>query len=260
MKSSKKGLFLLALTLLAAELFAQEISISPNDKSVTISKDKIIFSPKKEGCEYIISGNFTGQLINKTKNTVLKLNNARIENRQGEAAIYGEAKTEISTVAGSTNHVISSGKSGEKSAAIFCRKNLELGGSGSLYVTGNVYHAVKADDVKLKGSGKFYLQGTKEGSAINCKNCISEKGKTFTAFLMNSKNGIKADQTIVLESGTFCFKDNKTALKTDTKKDDPKNPHSITLSGGTIQLNGNENFYKTEEKSFSVKGAKITEN
>ena len=155
MKSSKKGLFLLALTLLAAELFAQEISISPNDKSVTISKDKIIFSPQKEGCEYIISGNFTGQLINKTKNTVLKLNNARIENRQGEAAIYGEAKTEISTVEGSTNHVISSGKSGEKSAAILCRKNLELGGSGSLYVTGNVYHAVKADDVKLKGSGKF---------------------------------------------------------------------------------------------------------
>lgn len=235
------------------------LSVSPMNEGVSVSEKLIVFQPKKEGVEYTISGYFEGQIINKTKNTCIKLNKAYIENTKGEAAILGEAKTEISSFAGSENYLVSSGKSEKKPAAIQCRKNLELGGSGTIYVLGNVYHAVKADDVKLKGSGTYYLQGTKEGSAINCENLIVEKDKTFKVYLLNSKNGIKADFKISIASGNFYFYDNKTALKTDTKKEDPKNPHGITLSGGTIWLLGNENFYKTDENAYKAKGTKISE-
>ncbi|MCR4823328.1 MAG: carbohydrate-binding domain-containing protein [Treponema sp.] len=243
----------------AKKSFSQEFSISPKDSTVSISKDKIILAPKKEGTEYKISGYFNGQIINKTKNTVLKLKDAYLENTSGQAAVYGEAKTEISTSEGSKNYIVSSGASQDKTAAIQCKKNLELGGSGNLYVLGNVYHAVKGDDVKLKGSGNFYLQGTKEGSAINCENLISERGKTFHAYLLNSKNGAKADFVISIASGNFHLYDNKTGLKTDTNKDDPKNPHAINLTGGTIYSKGNQLLYKTEEKSYKARGVKIVE-
>ena len=239
--------------------YKASLSVSPMNEGVTVSEKVIVFQPKKEGVEYTISGYFKGQIINKTKNTCIKLNKAYIENTKGEAAILGEAKTEISSFAGTENYVISSGKNSKKTAAIQCRKNLELGGSGTIYVLGNVYHAVKADDVKLKGSGTYYLQGTKEGSGINCENLISEKDKTFKAYLLNSKNGAKADFKISLSSGNFFFYNNKTALKTDTKKEDPKNPHGITLSDCTIRLSGNETFYKTEENAFKEKNVKIIE-
>ena len=113
--------------------------------------------------------------------------------------------------------------------------------------------------MKLKGSGTYYLQGTKEGSAINCENLIVEKDKTFKAYLLNSKNGIKADFKISIASGNFYFYDNKTALKTDTKKEDPKNPHQISLAGGTFYAKGNENLYKTDEKSYKTGKIKFIE-
>ena len=236
------------------------MTVYPNDKTVTITKDKIILAPKKEGVEYTISGYFLGQIVNKTKNTCIKFNRAFIENNSGEAAVYGEAKTEISTFANTENYVVSNGKNSAKVAAILCKKNLELGGSGTLFAIGDVYHAVKADDVKIKGSGTFYLQGTKEGSAINCENLLSEKNKTFSAYLINSKNGVKADFTIKIASGNFYLYNNKNGFKTDTRKDDPKNPHGITLSGGTITTEGNEIFYKTDEKAYKANGAKIIQN
>ena len=170
-----------------------------------------------------------------------------------------EAKTEISTFAGTENYVVSTEKNAAKTAAIQCKKNLEIGGSGTLYMVGNVYHAAKGDDVKLKSSGNLYFQGTSEDSGINCENLLVEKSKTFKAYFLNSKNGVKADFTIKIASGEFYFYDNKTALKTDTKKDDPKNPHGIDLTGGTISASGNENFYKTDEKAYKTKGAKIVE-
>ncbi len=241
----------------ARKSFSDTVTLTPKDHSVTISKGKIILAPKKEGSVYTVSGYFNGQIVNKTKNTVIKLNNAFIENSSGGTAIYGEAKTEVSSVNGTVNYVVSSGKSPDKTAALYCKKNVEIGGGGTIHFVGNVCHAVKGDDVKLKGSGVLYFQGTNEGSGINCENLIVEKEKSFKAYFLNSKNGIKADCTIDVSSGNFFFTGNKTALKTDTKKDDPKSQHSITLSGGTISLSANETFYKTEQNAYKAKGAKI---
>ena len=210
----------------AKKSFASKISVLPADSTVTVTKDKIILAPKKEGIEYKVSGYFNGQIVNKTKNTVIRLENAFIENSSGEAAILGEAKTEISSAKGSTNYLVSSGKSAQKTAALQCKKNLEIGGSGTLYAVGNVYHAVKGDDVKLKGNGTFYFQGTKEGSAVNCENLITEKGKNFKAFLLNSKNGVKADFSVSIASGNFYLQGNKTSFKVPEK--------GLKLSGAKV--------------------------
>ena len=210
--------------------------------------------PKREKTEYVISGYFNGQIVNKTKNTIIKLNNAYLEASHGEPAIFGEVKTEISSVKGSQNYIISHGTIVAKTGAIHCKKNLEVGGSGTIYIKGDVYHAIKADDVKLKGSGILYAQGTKKGSAINCHSLIVEKDKTFSAYLIN------ADNSISIDSGTLHLYDNNIALKTDTVEDTPGESHSITLSGGSIYSRGNTTLYETDRNAFSSKGAKIIEN
>ena len=270
-----KRTYLLGLALLACSLtYAQtkitvnadsaksmyiekQISVTPDDGSVTFSGGTIKIEPKAEGVEYTISGYFNGQVIISTKNTILKLANLYLENTSGQPALLCEGKAEISSKEGSTNYIVSSGTSIEKYAALHARKNLVLGGSGTLYVEGNIYHGIKGDDVKIKGSGKLYSQGSKNGSALNCRSLTVEAGKTFTAYFVNSKNGIKADNTIIINSGDFYLYDNETAFKTDLLKDSPKEKHGIILYGGTFHLSGNTNLHSTEKKAYLVRGAKI---
>lgn len=238
---------------------AQKITIEPMDKTVTVKGKTITLAPKKEGVTYTISGYFDGQIVNKTKNTVLKLKGAYLENTSDAAAVYGEAKMEISTTKDTTNYIVSLGKGADKTGAVQSKKDVVFGGSGTLYVRGDAYHGIKADDVKIKGSGTLYAQGTKKGSALNCTSLTVEKDKTFTAYLLNSKNAVKADTTIAISSGTFCLYGNETAFKTDTKKDAPKEPHGITLAGGTVHVSKGTVLQDTESGAYKVTGAKIVE-
>ena len=90
--------------------YAKKVTVSPTDKSVSIKNNVINISPKKEEVIYTISGYYNGQIINKTKNTVLKFKNAYIENNNGQPAIYSEVKLELSAAQGTENYIISSGE------------------------------------------------------------------------------------------------------------------------------------------------------
>ncbi len=243
----------------AKKNYGTTLTVTPMDSAVTIKKNTVVIAPKKEGAVYTLSGYFNGQVINKTKNTELKLSNVYLENTRGEAALYGELKTEISSASGTTNYIVSSGSSKEKTAAVQCKKDITLGGSGTLYVIGSVYHGMKGDDIKIKGSGTQYLQGTKKGAALNCESLTVEPEKTFKAWFVGSKNGIKADSEITISSGNFYLYNNETALKTDKKKDAPAEPHAITLKGGTFHVHGNETLYSTEKDAYKTIGAVIVE-
>lgn len=237
--------------------FGKTIKISPLDESVQITKSKIIISPVSEEQEYTISGYFNGQIISKTKNTVLRLNNAYLENRTGKSVLQLGAKTEISAAKDSTNYIVSQGRSFEKTGAIHSDRDLILGGSGTLYVKGRIAHAVEAEDVKIKGNGIFYLEGTRKGSAITCDTLTVEAEKSFSTYFLNSKNGIKADTTIKINSGNFHFYNNVTALKTEVSSKSSKRTRSITLSGGKFFFFENETLYATEEGAFSANGAEL---
>lgn len=243
----------------ARKSYANKVTISPMDSGVTIKDKMIIIAPEDEACKYTISGYFNGQIVNKTKKTVLKLDKAFIENTDGLPAIYSEAKVEISSSRGSVNYVISNGKCDDKNGALQSKKDMKIGGSGILYVVGNVYHAVKADDVKIKGSGELYLRGTSRGSAVNCHNFEVEEDKTFKCYMLNSKNGVKADFTIEIASGNFYMYNLETAFKTDTSREDSSQPHYIKLAGGVIRTSGVEEIYSTEAKGYKLAGARLVE-
>lgn len=241
----------------AKSSYGKEFTITPMNSSVKITKRTVTITPKTEGETYTLSGYFNGQIINRTKNTILKLNGAYLENTNGEPAIFSEAKIEISSAKGTVNYLISSGRNESKTAALQCKKNLVIGGSGTTCILGNVYHAVKADEIKLKGSGVFYAQGTKKGASINCQSLTVEKDKTFTAYLINSKNGVKADGTINIQSGEFYLSNLETGFKTNTIKDLPKEEHGITLSGGTFHTDKVTVLYSTDKNAYKDSGAKF---
>lgn len=237
----------------ARKNYGNKITVLPKDGSVTISEDRIVLAPKKQGSEYTISGYFKGQIVNKTKNTLIRLKNAYLENTNGEACIYGEAKTEIASAKGSVNYLLSSGTSVSKTAALQSKKNLEVGGSGTIYVIGKSYHGIKGDDVKFKGSGNIYSSGTDKGSAVNCKSFTVSEDKTFTAYLFDSKNGIKADGVINIASGNFYFYGNGTALKTDTAEDNPEISHGIEIKHAVLHTKNNKVLQETSENAFKNK-------
>ena len=239
----------------AKDSYNQEIKIIPMDDSVTIEKNLITIAPSKEDVTYDISGYFNGQIINKTKDTVIRLNNAYLENTSGLPALKSSSKFEVSTVNGSTNYIVSSGRNYSKVAALQGKRGLVLGGSGTLYVAGNVCHGVEAEEVKIKGSGTFYLQGTKIGSALTCETFTVEQKKDFKCYLLNSKNGLKADGFINISSGNFYLYDNETALKTGIAQQAGDKHHSITLAGGTFYTFANKNLYITEKDEYYPQGA-----
>lgn len=239
----------------AKELYGQEIKITPMDSSVTIEKNLITIAPGKEDVTYEITGYFNGQIINKTKDTTIRLNNAYLENTSGLPALKSSSKFEVSSVNGSTNYIVSSGRNYSKVAALQGKRGLVLGGSGNLYVVGNVCHGVEAEEVKIKGTGTFYLQGTKSGSALTCETFTVEQKKDFKCYLINSKNGIKADGFINISSGNYYLYDNEIALKTGIAQEAGDKHHSITLAGGTFYTFANKTFYVTEKEQYYPQGA-----
>ena len=229
-------------------------TVEPMDY-VTITKHTVTIAPHDENTTYTLRGYFNGQVVSKTKNTVLKLENAYLENTSGKAALKCTAKTELSAGRESTNYIVSRGRGFAKNAALQGKRGIILGGSGTLYVDGNICHGIEAEEVKIKGSGTFYIAGTKRGSALTCEIFEVEPQKTFSAYILNAKNGIKADQKIAVSSGTFYLYNNGIALKTDAPTADGKKPRTITLAGGTFHLFGNGALYVTAEGAYNAAGA-----
>lgn len=193
--------------------------------------------------EYDLSGTFDGQIINKTKGSVLNLNNVTLTNTNAPA-IYGEKKIEIKAGKKTNNSISVTGSSDEKIGAITCNKKIELGGSGNITINSSLFHGIKADDIQIKGSGTHEISGTNtEGSAINCNALeVKTSDKVVTVTFKNFRHGIKADKTISIQSGKFIFDESIVVpMKTDSIEDDGENDHSILIgSREYLQFNGGD--------------------
>ena len=158
-------------------LKAYEKTVTSDETAKTIT-----FEPAEEKVEYTLSGSFEGQIINKTKNTVFILSGVSLSNTDGLPAVYGELKTEIKAEKETENTISVPGEvSDSKSGALQCDKALEIGGAGTLTVTCENAHGVKASKIELKGSGTYTFDGGSDSSAANCNEFVVEAEKTFTA-------------------------------------------------------------------------------
>ena len=226
--------------------YGVDISITPMT-GVTMGRRLITIAPEQEGLTYTLYGYFNGQIVSKTKNTVLVLNGLYLEQNGAKSALRCTAKTEIRTVDGSRNYIISSGRSYAKDGALHGKRDLVLGGSGTLYVKGSVWHGIEGDDVKIKGSGSLYVEGSRRGAALDCESLTVEPEKTFSAYFLNAKYGIKADDSVKIASGNFFLYDNDTALKAGT----------IALKGGLFRILGNRQLFIARKGPCDTAGAQV---
>lgn len=228
-----------------------DLCYTKEDGLITINAATAL-DPDKD-IEIILEGYFKGQIVNNVKGLIISLKSAFIEN-ENDSAILCNAKTEISAKKDTDNYVVNSGESSEKIGAITSAKgkNLEFGGSGTCFIIGNICHGVKTDKAEFKGSGKYYVQGTENGSAVNCNNFVikpadpEEPEKMVSLYMYNAKNGIKADNSINIQNGKLYFYGNKTALKTENAIDG-ETPASIDISNCEITLTAVEVLQKTDK-------------
>ena len=270
------GRILILFTCMAAALFLFSCGDKPETPAYTIKVQKdyentitideeagtITLAPAEEKIEYTITGDFEGQIINETKNTIITLDNAKLTNKNGKAAIYGKLKTEIKFKKDSTNTITVTGDADKTygKAAVLCEKAIEIGGAGTCTISCENGHGVKASKIELKGSGNYTFDGGDDSSGINCNSFTVEQDeenpRTFTAIFKDSKNGIKADETIEIECGTFEFKNiTGTALKTDKKDNEGAEPkdHFIHLTGGTFTFADDcAAKYETKKDCFEI--------
>lgn len=273
------GRILILFTCMAAALFLFSCGDKPETPAYTIKVQKdyentitideeagtITLAPAEEKIEYTITGDFEGQIINETKNTIITLDNAKLTNKNGKAAIYGKLKTEIKFKKDSTNTITVTGDADKTygKAAVLCEKAIEIGGAGTCTISCENGHGVKASKIELKGSGNYTFDGGDDSSGINCNSFTVEQDeenpRTFTAIFKDSKNGIKADETIEIECGTFEFKNiTGTALKTDKKDNEGAEPkdHFIHLTGGTFTFADDcAAKYETKKDCFEIADA-----
>lgn len=235
--------------------YGSEFTITGGDYT---EENGVITLTNAKAIEYTFSGYYKGQIKSSVKETVLVLSNFYIENTNGEPAIKGSKKIIVKSAADTVNYVVSSGENldGKKVGAIDCDKKVVLDGSGTLNVVGSVYHGIKCDDSEIKSSGKIYLQGTGKGSALNCENLSVADDVDVTMYLINSKNGIKADGTIDIKAGTYNLYKLTCGFKTDTAADDiadgkDAEEHIISLSNCTVKTKDVGKLYSTEEDGLT---------
>lgn len=218
-----------------------------NDASTYTKEGNVITLAAEGEPEYILTGTFEGKIIVKAKGTVLKLNGVTLTNKDAPV-IDAELKVEIKAEENTENTITTTGdyNKDNKIGAINGAKKVEIGGSGKLTVSGSVCHGIKADDMEVKGSGTYTVSGSAKGSAINCNNFTVKADKTFTLNLKNSKNGIKADGSIDIASGTFNLSDLTTGFKTDTYEDDGES-HTIKIADTATVTYKNVTTEKTED-------------
>lgn len=229
-------------------------SIEGENDISTYTEENGVITLSKEGTEdnppkYILKGDFKGKIVAQTKGTVITLNGVNLSN-ENAPAIEASKKIEIKVGKETVNKITVTGEYSDdnKIGAITGEKKVELGGSGILEVSGGVCHGIKANDMEVKGTGTYTVIGTTNGSAINCNNFEVGEGKNFTLNLKNAKNGIKADKSIKILSGTFNLSNLKTGFKTD---DDVETETGIEVHPITIADDAEVNFEKDVKNKYS---------
>jgi hypothetical protein len=194
------------------------------------------------GGTYVVSGKQEGQiLIQAAKNdvVVLVLDNLTLHNPNGPAIYAPRAKrVEIILPDGSVN-TISDGKhsddnSNDNSAVIFVQNDLVISsngaGNGTLNITGNFHHGIRAQDTLTIKSGVFNIKA--EGDALRGRDAVIIEAGTFSLTAggdgIQSNNDVNADRGYVtINGGTFTINAGDDGIQAES---------AVTVNGGSLTM------------------------
>lgn len=213
-----------------SKIILSENSASTDSANVLIDGETITILG---GGVYELSGTLQdGSIIVHTNDTIpvqLVLNNASINSNNFSAIYVEHAASVILTLSPGTQNILSDGNSydctrqenDKPDAALYCRANLTINGTGTLSVCGNYQDGIKCNDILKVMSGTISINAKDDGVRANdCMvllgadlNIIAENDAVYSEgdLVLHETNCtiscaddvIHAEQTVVLEPETL---------------------------------------------------------
>lgn len=261
----------------STEQHTDAIAESAEDDTTVIKMENDTFSVEGAGADvennvvtisqagtYIIGGTISdGQIMVNSKQegrVWLVLKGADIS-CQNSAPIYiKNAEEVVLTLAEGTQNYLSDGESyvyesteeTEPDAALFSKADLAINGSGTLTITGNYSHAIKAKDTLAIAEATLVL--TSVADAVNAKDELRIESGSYT--IHAGDDALHSDGLLTINGGNIQIEACEEGIEGSsiainngemavTSRDDGMNAagdeegvtHEITISGGKITLN-----------------------
>jgi len=159
------------------------------------------------GGDFTVTGTLeNGKIVISTTDRVkLRLSNASISCKYDSAIFVEKADKAFITMEKGTTNTISS--TGTEEAAIYSKDDLEIKGSGTLTVTSQLSHGIKASDDLNIENGTLIINASKDGIHTNETCDISGGSITITA----SKDGIESEENLIIRGGNITITARKQA-------------------------------------------------
>ena len=232
-------------------LFTMALSLTPvfaagSQENTSADYKQAVFTNRMcritSGGTYVFSGKQEGQIfIQAAKNdvVVLVLDNLTLHNPNGPAIYAPRSKrVELILPDGSVN-TISDGKhsndnSNENSAVIFVQNDLVISsngaGNGTLNITGNFQHGIRAQDTLTIKSGVFKIKTV--GDALRGRDAVIIEAGTF--LLTAGGDGIQSNNDVNAERGYVTI--NGGAFTINAGDDGVQAETAVTINGGNMAI------------------------
>lgn len=212
---------------------------------------------------YVVSGTLTdGQILvaaTKSDEVHLVLRGVDITNVTGAPVYASQCDKLIVTLAEGTQNVLTDGgecfayadiTNEEPNAALFCKDDLTINGTGSLTVNAGFNNGIGTKDDLLIAGGSITVNATNHGLRGNDSITVTDGGITIAAGNdgMQTNNTEDASQGwILIEGGTLNITSAHDGIQADTL---------LSITGGTFQIEAGSNAPSADTTSDSYKGIK----
>ncbi len=232
------------------QLVANDITVQKDGANVTITNNNV-----SNEIEFVLKGSASNGSFtyNGSYKTTLRLNGLSLTSQKGAALDILCGKRVAMVLEDGTTNTLADYAKGSQKASLYCKGHLEVEGSGTLNVTGNLTHAIKTKEyLELKkGTGTINIVSA-AGDAIHAGQYYKQNGGTVNITSTTQADGIQVEQLtldddvtpdpdkelngqLIIKGGTLNIEvahEDCKAIKADA---------DITISGGTFTLKASGN-------------------
>ncbi|MBO4612952.1 MAG: carbohydrate-binding domain-containing protein [Bacteroidaceae bacterium] len=202
------------------QLVANDITVQKDGANVTITNNNV-----SNEIEFVLKGSASNGSFtyNGSYKTTLRLNGLSLTSQKGAALDILCGKRVAMVLEDGTTNTLADYAKGSQKASLYCKGHLEVEGSGTLNVTGNLTHAIKTKEyLELKkGTGTINIVSA-AGDAIHAGQYYKQNGGTVNITSTTQADGIQVEQ--------LTLDDDK------TPDPDKENNGQIFIKGGTLNV------------------------
>ncbi|TYQ15839.1 UNVERIFIED_CONTAM: dockerin type I repeat protein [Acetivibrio alkalicellulosi] len=206
------------------------------------------------GGDHEVTGTLTNGMIyiNTEERVKLRLSGVSITNLNGPAIYFDNVDKGFITITKDTINYLTDGstyRDEKPKATLHSNDDLEIKGSGTLYIKGNYRHGINSNDDLIIENGNIIIDAVRDGINTNDKVKITGGNIDITA----ESDGIDCGEYMLIEGGIF---------KIRSESDGIKASETITIKGGTFDINAGDDGIDSkqdlliEDGTFTIKAGK----